>query len=138
MINNTGHRYPNARRLGCISAPEWVILFGETDIKNLYTLGFGDLIDNNKVDYYSVSDNQDTDKILATVADSIVLFLEKHLKAQVIASGSTDSRTRLYQFKISKVLELLVDHYEIKGQSNDVWEDYEKNRNYSAFSINNK
>lgn len=46
------------------------------------------------------TNNEDRQKVLATVADTVVDFLNNHRQAAIFAKGSTASRTRLYQMNI--------------------------------------
>src|ERR1700679_3254716 len=63
---------------------------------NIYKLGFGDFNEDlGDIDDLSVSNNQDTQKVLATVARTVVDFMQQHSGSIVIAKGSTKSRTRL-------------------------------------------
>jgi hypothetical protein len=101
-----------------------------------YNLGFGDLnADTGDINDLSVSDNKDRDKILATVAHTVIQFTEYMPNAVVYAKGSTPARTRLYQMAIARnynsITELLAVHGRINGQ----WCPFEKNVNYDAFWV---
>ena len=70
---------------------------------DIYNLGFGDFNEKeNKVDDLVVSNNRDSKKILATVAATVLLFMERHPGALVFAQRSTPSNKILYNgdFKI--------------------------------------
>lgn len=54
---------------------------------------------SGEIDDLSVSNNQDTKKVLATVAKTVVDFIEQHPKA-IVMEGSTPARTRPYQMGI--------------------------------------
>jgi hypothetical protein len=48
------------------------ISFDESHLKDVYNLGFGDyILENNTIDDLAISDNGDSEKVLATVAQSI-------------------------------------------------------------------
>lgn len=65
-------------------------------------LGFGDWDEvEGKVDDVIVSNNEDRDKILATVASTIIAFTEKHGRLPIFAQGSSPVKTRLYQMGIN-------------------------------------
>lgn len=51
-------------------------------INNLYSLGFGD-INNETGDFDDsvITDNHDREKVLATVAQTVILFLKRYPKA---------------------------------------------------------
>jgi hypothetical protein len=74
--------------------------------ENTYNLGFGDLIgDTNQIDDKVITDNGDSEKILATVACTLYVFTLEKADVSVFFKGSTKSRTRLYQICISKYFE---------------------------------
>jgi hypothetical protein len=76
------------------------VLFSETDQEGLYNLSLGDYNTKTKeIDYYSVSDNCDRDKILATVVACLFSFFKYNPKAWVYTYGSTPARTRLYRYR---------------------------------------
>lgn len=83
--------------------------------QNTFNLGFGvlDPVTETLDDLIELR-NGDSQKILATVANTVLLFLERFPSISVYATGSTRSRTRLYQMGINKILPLLSD-YNVTG-----------------------
>jgi hypothetical protein len=109
------------------------------EAKNIYNLGFGDFNeDTGEVDDLSISNNKDTQKVLVTVANAVIDFLKQHPYAIVMAKGSTDSRTRLYQMGISQFFNQIDALFEIKGFKDDSWRAFEKGKNFEAFFIVSK
>ena len=108
--------------------------------RNLYNLAFGDVSPNNKdIDDKIVSNNADRNKVLATVAATLFIFMEKYPNAIVYAKGSNLARTRLYQMGISKYLEDINEQFEVFGRLEEGRiEPFQKNKNYLAFYIKNK
>ena len=104
---------------------------------NTYNLAFGDVdAETNKLDDKVVSNNNDTEKVLTTVASTIYIFIKKYSDATILASGSTASRTRLYQIGISTHLEELTKQFDVYGFLENIgWTEYETNKNYLAFAI---
>jgi hypothetical protein len=116
-----------------------MIKYTETGYQNVYNLGFGDKIkDEDDFDDAVITDNKDSVRILATVAATVFLFTEKYPNAFVVATGSTQSRTRLYRIGISNHLEEIEQDFVILGYENNVWERFVKDQNYSAFLIKRK
>jgi hypothetical protein len=113
------------------------IHFQSTKREYFYNLAFGDVnAETDDFDDTVVTDNGDTVKVLATVASTIYIFFDKYPYSVVFAKGSTPARTRLYKIGISKNLEELKEDFEIYGLlENDIWEEFKKNVNYSAFYI---
>ena len=90
------------------------VIFSETDQDGLYNLSLGDYNTKTKeIDYYSISDNGDRDKILATVVACLFSFFKYNLKAWVYTYGSTPTRTRLYRMGISNHLDETTEDFEI-------------------------
>ena len=55
-----------------------IIKYTESSTKGIFNLGFGDKIgDTNDFDDESISNNQDSIRVLATVADSVYIFTDK-------------------------------------------------------------
>lgn len=107
--------------------------------KNLYNLGFGDVNKkSSKIDYRVVTDNQDREKVLATVTQALIHFTNRYPKRHVFFQGSNKARTRLYQMAIAKYFEDLTESFKILGLTDDGWVTFEKNTTYIAFLINRK
>lgn len=102
----------------------------------VYNLGFGDWSEvNQQVDDSTVSNNGDRDKVLATVASTILVFCEKHGRAAIYAKGSSASKTRLYQMAINAHLEEVQALFNIFGLFRDEWIGFEPGVNYEAFLV---
>jgi hypothetical protein len=107
--------------------------------KNVYNLAFGDkLLDSDDIDDQIVTDNQDREKVLATVANTVIIFSKRHPKAQIYIEGSNTARTRLYQMAISKYFNELAENFDIKGVYQGKLLPFKTNINYSAFLISRK
>lgn len=98
-----------------------------------FNLGFGDAVNGIEMDDMAISNNHDKDKVLITVAQIVIEFMELYPDIGVYAQGSTSSRTRLYQMAIAtnwdKIEPLLIIH----GYVNNKWQPFQKNVNYEAF-----
>lgn len=107
--------------------------------RNIYNLAFGDSIEgSNDIDDFTISDNQDRDKILATVVNSAYKFSERHPKAMIYISGSTDARIRLYRMVIAKYFDELSETFDIQGVTQNGIFSFEKNKKYDSFLITRK
>jgi hypothetical protein len=104
--------------------------------EDIYNLGFGDFNEElGEVDDLSVSNNQDTQKVLTTVAQTVIDFMRQHPEAIVLAKGSTPSRTRLYQMGISQFWDQIETFFDVKGFTANRWQPYERGKNFEAFFI---
>ena len=82
---------------------EKLVRFQETNVKNVYNLAFGDKdLTTGDIDDKVISNNGDSEKVLATVAATLYAFTDKYPNAWIYATGSTKSRTRLYRMGITK------------------------------------
>ena len=105
----------------------------------IYNLGFGDKIgDTDDFDDEIVTDNGDSIRVLATVASTVYLFLREYPNALISATGSSESRTRLYRIGISTNLDKIEEDFSVYGIINGQLEKFEKNKNYSVFLISKK
>ena len=117
-----------------------LVKYTETNVRNIYNLGFGDKIgETNDFDDRVISDNNDSPRILATVAATIIAFTDEYPNAWIFATGSTPSRTRLYKMGIARYLKEILENFEIFGLEDDgSWVVFEINRSYDAFLITRK
>lgn len=99
-----------------------------------FNIAFGDWNEyTGKIDDNAVSNNHDRDKILATVAATVIEFTKQFPDTPVYARGSSDARTRLYQMGISSNWDKIQTILDVYGFRNQKWEPFRKNINYYAF-----
>ncbi len=116
-----------------------LIEFTETNLKNFYNLAFGDKDEKTgKINDKVISNNNDTDKVLATVASAVLAFTDKYPEAWVYATGSTNSRTRLYRMGINKYFEDVANEFFIFGESDDKWLPFEKEKDFEGYVVKRK
>jgi len=105
----------------------------------IYNLGFGDWKEEQgDVDDTVATNNQDSQKVLATVADTVLDFTNNHPDAFVFAQGSTPARTRLYQMGIGSFFDQIGALFSVTAYYNGDWQPFEKGKNYEAFLIKRK
>jgi hypothetical protein len=108
-------------------------------LENVYNLAFGDIIEGtNDLDDSSRTDNLDRVKVLATVVRTIYSFTDTHTEAIIFITGSTPSRTRLYQMAIQKYFDEFSQDFSIEGFTEEGISNFEKNKRYFAFFITRK
>ena len=93
-----------------------------------YNLGFGDLDPSTgKINDLAVTNNKDREKILATVAATVLDFIKRFPDAIIYAKGSTLARTRLYQIGIAAHWDEIGSVLYVYGYEKDRgWERYPK------------
>ena len=115
------------------------IIFTFIEGLNVWNLGFGDVDDiTGEINDLAKSDNGDSEKILATVAQSAVIFTNYHPNSLIFAEGSTPIRTRLYRIGISQNFEEISETFLVFGLLENEWHPFEKNTDYQAFLVKRK
>ncbi len=116
-----------------------VVRYSEINIKGFYNLGFGDKDPiTGYISDLTVTNNNDSQKVLATVAATLYAFMDSHPDATVIATGSTEARTRLYRMGIANNLANVEKDFVILGLTEADWEPFGKNVTYGAFLVRRK
>jgi hypothetical protein len=118
---------------------EKIVQYSQTNYKDLYNLGFGDkTLTTTEIDDLVISNNGDSEKVLATVVATLYAFTDKYKNVMVYATGSSRSRTRLYRMGISKFLDEALTDFEIYGQLDEGWEKFKKDIDYTGFIVKRK
>lgn len=73
---------------------------------------------DGKIDYQIISNNGDRDKIIATVYQTIVIYLKRYPNKIIYFKGSTKERTRLYRMIINNNFK----HFDFQY---DIWAEVE-------------
>ena len=85
-----------------------------------------------------ISNNGDSEKVLATVVATVYAFTDKYPEAWIYATGSTKARTRLYKMGIARFLDEVTEDFEILGELTDDWEIFKTNIEYEGFLVRRK
>jgi hypothetical protein len=116
-----------------------LVRYQPTNVKNVYNLAFGDKNQTSgEIDDKVVSNNGDSEKVLATVVATVYAFTDKYPDAWIYATGSTKARTRLYRMGITKFFEEIKEDFEVMGELNDDWEPFRKSIEYEGFLARKK
>jgi hypothetical protein len=116
-----------------------LVKFQPTNLKGLYNLAFGDKdLETGEIDDKVISNNGDSEKVLATVVATVYAFTDKYPDAWVYATGSTKARTRLYRMGISRFLNEINEDFEILGEISDNWETFKLDVEYEGFLVRRK
>ncbi len=113
--------------------------YSQTQKKNIYNLGFGDKnLETGNLDDKVISNNGDSQKVLATVAETVYTFTEQYPDIGIFATGSTSARTRLYRIGITNNLTEILQDFELYGLRVGKWEEFRKGIDYEAFLVRRK
>jgi len=107
--------------------------------EDVFNLGFGDLDEETgEISDTIVTNNEDTNKVLTTVAATAIDFTNTYPDVWVVAKGTTHSRTRLYRRGITNNWQDISSMFEVYGLLNGDWELFEQRKDYEAFLIRRK
>ncbi len=113
-----------------------LVQFSPTNVYEVYNLAFGDKHPaTGEIDDTVISNNGDSEKVLATVIASVYAFTDKYPRRSVYAAGSTKSRTRLYRMGITKHLSDVRKDFQLYGVINNETKVFRRNINYDAFLV---
>lgn len=116
-----------------------VVQYIETNLKDYYNLGFGDLIEETgEIEDTVITNNADSQQVLSTVASTIYTFTKRYPDAWIYAKGSNSVRTRLYRIGITNNLIEIKKDFDVFGLKDNQWEEFSKNMEYEAFLITRK
>ena len=107
--------------------------------KDVYNLGFGDLDEvSGEISDTTITNNKDSQKVLATVALVVNDFTFQYPTCYVFAMGSTPARTRLYRMGITNNWHTISKQFDVYGLKNNNWEPFTFRKDYDAFLIRRK
>ncbi len=116
-----------------------IVKYQPTNLKGLYNLAFGDKdLKTGEIDDKVISNNGDSEKVLATVVSTVYAFTDKYPDVWIYATGSTKARTRLYRMGISKFLDEVTEDFEILGEIDEDWETFKSDFEYDGFLVRRK
>ncbi len=101
----------------------------------VFNIGFGDVDNNGKINDLIITGNEDSQKVLATVALTVFKFFEKYPDFYVYATGSTKARSRLYRMGIANNLNEISETFVVFGFLSNQWENFKIGRDYEEFLI---
>ena len=116
-----------------------LVTFTETNLKDFYNLAFGDKDEKNGlINDRTVTNNNDTEKVLSTVVSAVFAFTDKYPDVWVYATGSTNARTRLYRMGINKHFKEVEKIFHIFGQLEQNWVPFESGIEFDGYVVKRK
>jgi hypothetical protein len=116
-----------------------LVKYQPTNLKGLYNLAFGDKDKHTgEIDDSVISNNGDSEKVLATVVATVYAFTDKYPETWIYATGSTKARTRLYRMGITRFLQEVTEDFEVLGELNNEWEAFKPDIEYEGFLVRRK
>jgi len=115
-----------------------VIYYNEI-AENMFNLSFGDWDETERrINDTIRTNNADRDRVLATVASTVLDFIVHHPGAAILVIGATSSRTRLYQIGLMLYWNDIIPLFDIIGYADGKWLVVQKGKNYTAFLLKAK
>ncbi|GAB2548464.1 DUF6934 family protein [Spirosoma aerophilum] len=102
----------------------------------LYNLALGDVMPDGNLDDSIISNNQDLNRVMATVFRAILSFFDRYPSKLVYFQGSDEAgiRTRLYRVLITRELDKATELFTIYGcDASKSIEEFTPNRDYTGF-----
>jgi len=117
-----------------------MIQYTQMSVEGYYNLAFGDFNEEiGDIDDMVITNNGDSLKVLSTVASTVYAFTGKYPKAKIFATGSSESRTRLYRMGIANNLEELKEDFLVYGlRKDEIFEDFIVGEDYLGFLVTRK
>jgi len=116
-----------------------IVQYSETNLKGFYNLGFGDKDEQTgEIIDDVITNNNDSQIVLATVASTVYVFTDKYPDSWVFATGLTKSRTRLYRMGITNNITEIQKDFLVYGLKDDKWQKFKKDIEYDAFLVKRK
>lgn len=105
--------------------------------KNIWNLGFGD---GSTADFDDeiITNNQDVQRVLQTIANTVHQFLETHPDRQVYIRPVDDKRKRLYNAVISRKSIEIASSFAVLGLYKGAFEKYDAGKTYDGFLVSAK
>lgn len=97
------------------------VKYSQTLNKNVYNLGFGDIVFSNEakseveVDDTTLSNNGDLQMIINTVVYSAYIFTNRYPEAYVLFGSSDKARMRLYRMFLSRNIDAISKNFTVFG-----------------------
>jgi len=119
---------------------EWLkrVWFVPSMTNDVYNLVFGNLITDDEVDDFSVNNNGDRNKILATIAKAIDNYTKQYPYRKIYIIGNTEARTRLYRMAIGLNLDELSLTFDIYADTENGLVPFCRNMKLNAFLVSRK
>lgn len=121
-----------------------MVEFTPTSVKNIFNLGFGDMLPDGRIDDTVNTNNHDVLKVMATMVEIIKDFTLEFPGSRVIFTGSSSVRTTLYQRILKTYYKEFSQHFVITGliktgsNFSEIPFEPADSRNFLAFLIKRK
>lgn len=112
-----------------------IVQYTYLEDEGVVNLAFGLLREDGSIDDTFRTGNGDSDKILATVGNTVLMFTERYPDLPVFATGSTPSRTRLYRRMLSLNKKDVEELFHVFGRKDNSWFTFELGSDYDAFLV---
>ncbi|CAN5435335.1 hypothetical protein BH10ACI2_BH10ACI2_23360 [soil metagenome] len=115
-----------------------IVQISKTGIDGVFNLGLADKLSSTEIDDTAISNNGDSQKILATVVATVYAFTKRNPKAWIFATGNTRARVRLYRIGLSNNLDEISRDFEIYGLKDGELISFTKDLDCDAFVARRK
>lgn len=103
-----------------------------------FNLAFGDIDSNGRLNDSVISNNGDMEKVLATVVQTALTFLEIYPERSVYFSGNSSARNRLYRAILNRDIESWSKIFEVEGIIEGERVKFRQGINFEGFIVKRK
>lgn len=116
-----------------------LVVYSQMLEEDIYNIAFGDYDEEtDSINDTVITNNSDSQKVLATVVSTLYVFTNKYPNFWVYATGSNPARTRLYRMGITSNLEEILADFKVFGLSDEIWHEFKKGKEFEAFLVKRK
>lgn len=110
------------------------VILTATEENNIFNLGLVDVDSiSGELSDMVVTDNGDTEKILATIFQIVRQYTTRHPTHWILFAGNSSARNRLYRMAINHALDEIYESFSLLGFTGDNWETFEPTKTYQIF-----
>lgn len=112
------------------------VILTPTEENNIFNLGLVDVDSiSGELSDMVVTDNGDTNKILATIFQIIWQYTGRNPTHWIIFAGNSSARNRLYRMAINHALNEIYKSFSLLGFTGDNWETFEPTKTYQIYLV---
>jgi hypothetical protein len=116
-----------------------LVQYSETNIKDIFNLGFGDKDTlSDEIDDTVISNNDDSRKVLATVAATVYAFTEAHRRPGYMQREAREPEPGFTELEYPLISRKIVIDFEVYGLKNGEWVTFTPNADFDAFLLRRK
>ncbi|MCF2498733.1 DUF6934 family protein [Dyadobacter chenhuakuii] len=111
------------------------VIYSQTADPQIFFLSLANVLQDDSLDFVTISNNGDLKVVMATVVQTLMTFLDVYPTAMIAFTGNTPSRSRLYNILIGQELGQASASFKLFGIKGDHIESFAPDRCYDSFLV---